>query len=922
MVKSTRKFTNIFFRNKYIHRSVMLKVVAAVPEMAGGLIRHIKSLQGMRHDGGWIGHLLHEAENERMHLMTWMEVSKPVLWERALIATVQTGFFEVFSLLYMVIPRTAHRVVGYLEEEAVTLYTHWRFVLMRHFIVTLTTISVTASVQNVRALWAKHVDLGIGGGSGDSNDGEESSTSSSSSYSSGSTQLPDKFAETKALAAHYLKDNINGLQTIAEHSNQSTQQFVTRQAESIAEFIDELVQCAKSGLGKAELENKLKRTIAAQLKCRSLTEQHSGKADAEMYTSAVRFLPWLCPGSDSTFSTTNEKHIYPCFVELINFVAELVVRPPLDQQPTSFDEYPKQLVRSYNKTDVKPDNAEGGHRVDMALKCDALNYNNTSDDDGYNKDSFQLSKDDLKAKDGRNGERPNYSRIFAVIEVKPNSSDANMLKGFSQLVEYSKNLYWNQHNRRFIWGLVSGGSNVKACVLGPNFLLASRFMDVTTAEGQLELIGFLVNWSFCELSKLGYDPTVRFNLKHSCFTIDMADSSKPGPMQTTYYLRKIVVVAERVFGRHTRCFVVGKQPLSSDGDFDKSADILIKDAWPEVSDSTEDDMHDESKLLEQVSKGLAGRSEFEGLYPKFLGGGRMQIQNSRGEGAEDTTQTVLGETVWAQLEELPLRAHMRIAMSGVGKPLKTVRPIPELIIVIYDVMRCHMGIIEHCQILHRDISEANILVRRDSTSVHGMLIDFDHAISITDNGYAKHAERTGTVPFMSVNNLENLQPKRTALDDWESIIYILCGLGTFGWNSDTRPAGSISNWKIASWDGNNAMKIAEAKRDHMDSSRTFTGITKGFNPNIPDIRRLAKVVEGLREVLIDNHKDSTLRGAMIIPDSIPEENESDNAFGEHEYKMCPDPFVERAAHWETISESLLAKLEIYAQGAKKLLTDI
>ncbi|KAJ1944275.1 inducible alternative oxidase 2 [Kickxella alabastrina] len=47
------------------------------------------------------------------------------MWERALIATVQTGFFAIFSLLYMVSPRTAHRVVGYLEEEAVTSYTHF-----------------------------------------------------------------------------------------------------------------------------------------------------------------------------------------------------------------------------------------------------------------------------------------------------------------------------------------------------------------------------------------------------------------------------------------------------------------------------------------------------------------------------------------------------------------------------------------------------------------------------------------------------------------------------------------------------------------------------------------------------------------------------------------------------------------------------
>ncbi|KAJ2193922.1 hypothetical protein GGH18_002394, partial [Coemansia sp. RSA 530] len=672
------------------------------------------------------------------------------------------------------------------------------------------------------------------------------------------------------------------------------------------------------GLGNAELENELKATIAAQLKRRSPAGRYTEKTDADMFNSAVRFLKWLCPGSDSTFSKTNEKHIYPCFVELINFVAELVVRPLLDQQPTSFDEKPKRLVRSYRKTDVKPDNAEGRRRIDMALKCDALHYNNMSDDDEYDEDSIQFSEERLKAKDGRNDERPNYSRIFAVVEVKPDTSAANIEKGFAQLVEYSKGVYWNQHNRRFIWGLVSGGSNVKACILGPNFLLASQFMDVTTAAGRLELIGFLVNWSFCELPKLGYDPTIRFNRVHKCFTIEMADSNESKPTQTTYYLRKIVVFAERVFGRHTRCFVVGRQPPSLEANCDHSGDILIKDAWPEVSGSAEDDMRDESKLLKRVSNGLAGHSEFNGLYPKYISGGRMQIQNTHGDSVDDTTRTILGETVWAQLGDLPLRAHMRIAMSGVGEPLKTIQSIPELIVVIYDVMRCHMGILKHCQILHRDISEANILVRRDGTGVHGMLIDFDHAISITDDGYAKHAERTGTVPFMSVSNLENLQPKRTALDDWESIIYILCWLGTFGWNSDTRPSGSVADLNIASWDGNNVMKIANSKRDHMHSSDIFTGITKGFNPNIPYIAALKDIVEGLRAVLIDSHSDPDLRGALIIQDRIPRDDSND-VFGGYEFKMRPDPFVERAAHWESISERLLAKLKIYAQGAKKLL---
>ncbi|KAK3822542.1 MAG: putative alternative oxidase 1a precursor [Linnemannia elongata] len=123
-VKAMRIPTDIFFRTKYIHRVVALETVAAVPGMVAGMLRHLRSLRRCSHDGGWISHLLHEAENERMHLLTWMKVSQPTLLERALVTAVQGVFFNVFFALYMVSDKTAHRVVGYLEEQAVISYTH------------------------------------------------------------------------------------------------------------------------------------------------------------------------------------------------------------------------------------------------------------------------------------------------------------------------------------------------------------------------------------------------------------------------------------------------------------------------------------------------------------------------------------------------------------------------------------------------------------------------------------------------------------------------------------------------------------------------------------------------------------------------------------------------------------------------------
>jgi ubiquinol oxidase len=79
----------------------------------------------MKDDRGWIHTLLEEAENERMHLMVFVTIAKPNAFERLLVLLVQGGFFNAFFLLYLLAPKTAHRIVGYLEEEAVVSYTQY-----------------------------------------------------------------------------------------------------------------------------------------------------------------------------------------------------------------------------------------------------------------------------------------------------------------------------------------------------------------------------------------------------------------------------------------------------------------------------------------------------------------------------------------------------------------------------------------------------------------------------------------------------------------------------------------------------------------------------------------------------------------------------------------------------------------------------
>lgn len=125
MVKLLRFFADALFAGRYGHRAIVLETVAAVPGIVAGALQHLRALRRMESDRGWIRTLIDEAENERMHLMTFIHIARPTQFERLLVLVAQVVFYTLFFLLYLVSARTAHRFVGYLEEEAVHSYTEY-----------------------------------------------------------------------------------------------------------------------------------------------------------------------------------------------------------------------------------------------------------------------------------------------------------------------------------------------------------------------------------------------------------------------------------------------------------------------------------------------------------------------------------------------------------------------------------------------------------------------------------------------------------------------------------------------------------------------------------------------------------------------------------------------------------------------------
>lgn len=96
MTKFFRIIADTFFAKRYGHRAVVLETIAGVPGMVAGMLIHLRSLRKMQTGyGDQIREMLAEAENERMHLMFFIEIAKPNIFERFLVILAQ-GFLCLF----------------------------------------------------------------------------------------------------------------------------------------------------------------------------------------------------------------------------------------------------------------------------------------------------------------------------------------------------------------------------------------------------------------------------------------------------------------------------------------------------------------------------------------------------------------------------------------------------------------------------------------------------------------------------------------------------------------------------------------------------------------------------------------------------------------------------------------------------------
>ncbi|KAJ2229850.1 hypothetical protein EV180_001282 [Coemansia sp. RSA 518] len=391
--------------------------------------------------------------------------------------------------------------------------------------------------------------------------------------------------------------------------------------------------------------------------------------------------------------------------------------------------------------------------------------------------------------------------MFAIAEAKAYAIDHVL--AFNQLFRYSRPLYERQPDRRFLWGLTVCGEDTYVCLFMPSKAYATSAMNVQTPEGCRALINFFVGWSLCEWDRCGYDPSMvlrsivprlrrnpipmagpstsetasgsqqpvrHMQSKLTYYEIQVHNYDPESQEHTTrqYFANLPMVNADRLFSRHTRCFSGSFTDPSLRCGYDGRviATSLLKTGWPESNMDISADTRDECHMLRKITRILGGDADLSGRYPTLVCGGRARIDLGNGVMVDDSVQSILAEV---DTEVTVHRVHKRLVIEPLGEPLNTVRTVRELIMVLYDAMSAYSAIHDRCQILHRDISTNNIIVCRNANgSARGTLIDFDFALDIEREATnPTRYVRAGTLPFMSVNNLEqneNLIQMRIFMD--------------------------------------------------------------------------------------------------------------------------------------------------------------
>ncbi|EDN05787.1 predicted protein [Histoplasma mississippiense (nom. inval.)] len=206
-----------------------------------------------------------------------------------------------------------------------------------------------------------------------------------------------------------------------------------------------------------------------------------------------------------------------------------------------------------------------------------------------------------------------------------------------------------------------------------------------------------------------------------------------------------------------------------------------------------------------------------------------------------------------------------LVISPAGRPIYKYESLLELLTALRDAIKAHRSLYLDGSILHRDISENNIIItdpeKADGHS--GMLIDLDLAKEV-GSGRSGARHQTGTMEFMAIEVLLNID--HTYRHDLESFFYVLIWqCARHGWEklNELQRQGQDppKDSMLREWYTGTYKKIATYKRGNMEAGG-FEYLLQEFPPDFERVKHLCKTIRG---VLFPYGKEGLIVGTPQDP---------------------------------------------------------
>jgi len=494
-----------------------------------------------------------------------------------------------------------------------------------------------------------------------------------------------------------------------------------------------------------------------------------------------------------------------------------------------------------------------------------------------------------------NGQKIRWDHVQVVgrfFYCNGSSSSVDYQHGLLCLYRSASKVFSSQPTRRFLHGFYIRGSLVEFWVFDRSGLYCSEVLDMDRQRDSTQVFGGILNYRWMTDQELGKSDAIKtdeggnnyINLERVDdvgMVMGVSESVFPLERLEKLYLESEPMFSgEHIVGTATTCYQA-KKPDSDQWDHvfklqwrlnqslragDRPEEEIMKLAremgvWGAVS-------LDYFKVVESTADLRAGL-KWANLRPRRFPATRGETTKSGnlGQGQKvvacETTASFYGGGGLAEHTEEKIddslgfrnRTLVYSVTSPLGRPLGSFQSLLELLQVFRDAIKCHRSLCCDAGILHQDVSPGNIIIidppkgEAKGKKPRGILIDYDVAVVLDQEGLGPKGSVSGTRPFMAIGVLQS--ERHTYRHDLESFLYVFLWTIITNHEGSPPPESKLQAWSRGTWDD-----AALPQRKLFDMSLDgFQSILGEFNAKYHSLKPLA---EKLREILFPLRDDGAI----------------------------------------------------------------